>query len=399
MARSQADIFIAGGGIAGLTGALALARAGFTVVLATPTAPITAASADGSDLRSTAFLKPAQRLFDEIGLWPALAADAVPLDILRIVDSAGAPADIRDTRDFRASDLGEDSFGWNLLNWRVTAGLMDTLAQEPRVDLRIGAAFSGMTTRNTGVIVRLSTGDSIAARLVVACDGRASAVREAAGIPVETTRYGQNALAFVVTHPIPHGNASTEIYHEGGPFTLVPLPDLEGQPASAVVWMTPATETRQLAALDAETFSTTASARSCHWLGPLTLRSPRRLWPIISQRATRLTAERTAILAEAAHVVPPIGAQGLNTSLNDLIALRDLAAADPAQLGSRQMLDAFARRRATDIRARVATIDLFNRVTRSGDPTLQSLRLAGLRAVHGVKPLRRAVMRAGMGPA
>jgi 2-octaprenyl-6-methoxyphenol hydroxylase len=397
MTRTRTDIFIAGGGIAGLSTALAFARAGFSVVLASPEPPVTAGADDGSDLRSTAFLQPAKELYDEIGLWPALAPEAVPLEGLRIVDAAGDPPAVRDSREFRAGDLGQDCFGWNLINWRVNAALMEVLGAEPGVDLRFGARFAGMTTRSAEALVRLSMGDSVAARLVIAADGRNSAVREAAGIDVATTRYGQKALAFTVTHPVPHQNVSTEIYHEGGPFTMVPLPDLGGRPASAIVWMNPSRRAMDLAALPQAELEAVMSARSCHHLGPLALTSPIRVWPIISQRATRLAAERTAILAEAAHVVPPIGAQGLNTSLNDVIALRDLAVQDPAHVGGADMLAKFARARALDIRARVAAIDLFNRVTRSPGAAMQALRLNGLRGVHDLRPLRQAIMRFGMG--
>jgi 2-octaprenyl-6-methoxyphenol hydroxylase len=160
--------------------------------------------------------------------------------------------------------------------------------------------------------------------------------------------------------------------------------------------MNPSAKALELAEMEQGPFDAEMSLRSCHHLGPLTLASGRRVWPIVSQRAERLTAERTAILAEAAHVVPPIGAQGLNTSLNDVIALRDLALHDPARLGEPEMLASFARARMPDIRARVAAIDLFNRVTRSGDSALQALRLAGLRTVYDLRPLRQAVMRAGM---
>ncbi|MEM9249975.1 MAG: FAD-dependent monooxygenase [Pseudomonadota bacterium] len=397
MPRTQTDVFVAGGGIAGLSTALALSKAGFSVVLASPMPPVTEPQGDGSDLRSTAFLQPAKALYEEIGLWDAVSGDAVALEGLRIVDSAGWPPEVRDLREFRAADLGETCFGWNLLNWRVSRGLMDVLTRSDRVDLRFGVTFAGMLTRSSGAIVRLSDGSSVAARLVIAADGRNSAVRAAAGIDVDVTRYGQKALAFTVTHPVPHKNVSTEIYNEGGPFTMVPLQDQGATPASAVVWMNPGARTQDLAAMEAQAFNEVMSARSCHHFGPLALASERRVWPIISQRALSLTAERTAILAEAAHVVPPIGAQGLNTSLNDVIALRDLAKANAGDLGSPAMLRRFAQRRSADIRARVAAIDLFNRVTRSGDATIQALRLGGLKAVYDVPLLRKAVMRAGMG--
>jgi 2-octaprenyl-6-methoxyphenol hydroxylase len=150
-------------------------------------------------------------------------------------------------------------------------------------------------------------------------------------------------------------------------------------------------------AMDEAAFSREATLRSCGALGELTLASPRRLWPVVTQRAEALTAQRTAIVAEAAHVLPPIGAQGLNTSLHDIVALVDLAAANPASIGSPAMLAAYAKSRERDVRARAAVIDLFNRVCRSGEAPVQALRLAGLKAVHDIAPLRHTVMRAGLG--
>lgn len=396
MGRSETDILIAGGGIAGLSTALAMGRAGFGVTLVTPDPPVTEGAAAGSDLRSTAFLQPARTLFEDIGLWPHLAAEAQPLDILRVVDTTGWPPVVRDSRDFLARDLGQQSFGWNLLNWRVLGALTRALADCPQVTIRTGVGFAGMVTRDSTAIVRLSDGSSVRARLVIGADGRQSAVREAAGIGADITRTGQKALAFVVTHPRPHDNASTEVYNEGGPFTMVPLPDLDGQPASAIVWMNPGPRALELAQMDTAPFEEVMTQRSCAWLGPLRLRSERRIWPILFLRARALAAQRVALVAEAAHVVAPIGAQGLNTSLNDVIALRDLAVAagDP---GAPEVLSAYAARRSADIHARVSVIDLYNRITRSGLAPLQAMRLAGLKTVHGVAPLRLAVMRAGMG--
>ncbi|RYH08130.1 FAD-dependent monooxygenase [Tropicimonas sp. IMCC6043] len=398
MARSETDILIAGGGIAGMTAALTLGVAGFRVLLVSPEPPVTEADAAGSDLRSTAFLQPARQLFEEIGLWDALADSATPLNVLRVVDTVNWPPQIRDSREFLATDLGERSFGWNLMNWRVLQGLARVLAQETRVELRFGTSFTSMVARDSGAIVRLSDGNSVAVKLVIGADGRGSAVREAAGIGLRTTHYGQKTLAFVVGHPKPHANVSTEIYNQGGPFTLVPLPDLDGQPASAVVWMNRGPRAEELAVMERTAFEARASERSCYMLGPLHLKSERRLWPIISQRAEQLTAPRVALMAEAAHVIPPIGAQGLNTSMGDLILLRDLAlVAGRDGLGQPKMLAEYDRRRGADIRRRVQAIDLFNRVTRSPNPQVQMLRLAGMKAVHDLSGLRRAVMRAGMG--
>ena len=397
MSRETVDIFISGGGIAGLTAAAAFGQAGFSVVLADPATPVDAAEAEGSDLRSTAFLQPARYLFERTGLWPALAPHAMPLEVLRAVDTTGWPPEIRASRDFRADDISDRPFGWNLPNWQTRHVLTDRIGHMPNVDLRMGTGFSRCPTRDREAIVTLTDGATLSARLVVAADGRASPVRAAAGIGVTTTRYGQKALAFNVTHPHPHENVSIELYNQGGAFVLVPLPDQLGGPASAVVWMNDGRRSLDLLDMDEAAFSCEATLRSAGVLGNLTLASPRRLWPVVTQRAERLTARRTAIVAEAAHVLPPIGAQGLNTSLHDVVALADLATAAPDALGSPEMLLAYEKTRDRDIRARAAVIDLFNRVCRSDGAPLQSLRLTGLKAVHDIVPLRRAVMRAGLG--
>jgi 2-octaprenyl-6-methoxyphenol hydroxylase len=245
--------------------------------------------------------------------------------------------------------------------------------------------------------VRLSDGTRVRCRLVVAADGRASPMRKAAGIGVQTTRFGQKALAFAVTHPIPHGNVSTEVHRTGGPFTLVPLPDHDGRPCSAVVWMEDGAKAQRLHTLNAEQFEEEMSLRSCYLFGPLKLASRRTLWPIIAQEAERLTGQRVALLAEAAHVLPPIGAQGLNMSLKDIACLRDLTMERPNGLGDRQMLDRYHQQRISDIRVRVAGITALNRISQISAEPLRDIRARGLDALYGMKPVRTSLMRMGLG--
>ena len=252
-------------------------------------------------------------------------------------------------------------------------------------------------TRDAEAIVTLSDGTRVSARLAVAADGRASTLRAAAGIPVRTLTYGQKALAFAVTHPLPHQNVSTEVHRSGGPFTLVPLPDRDGTPASAVVWMERGPEVARLAALPTEAFEAEMTARSAGILGPLSLASRRTVWPIITQVAARMNGARLALMAEAAHVLPPIGAQGLNMSLADLSALLDLAVARPADLGSAEMLANYHRQRHWEIEARLAGIDLLNRASMQGAPMLRNARAAALNALYALEPVRKTLMKAGLG--
>lgn len=391
------DIIVSGGGIAGLTATAAFASAGFDVLCVDPTPPITSRDATGADLRSTAFLQPARQLLIDIGLWDRLAPHATPLQIMRIIDAGGPEVEARMSKEFDASDISDLPFGWNLPNWLLRREMATRLGDLPNVTYRNGVAANTLFTRTAEARVGLSDGTRVKARLVIAADGRGSAMRDAAGIDVKTTRYGQKALAFAVTHTQPHENVSTEIHRTGGPFTLVPLPDFEGKPSSAIVWMEDGPKVKALFELDVEAFEAAMNTRSCYVLGRLKLASQRTLWPIISQHAERLSGERIALVAEAAHVLPPIGAQGLNMSLSDLRCLLDLAIARPEGLGDVAMLDAYHKARINDIRLRVAGINMLNRTSMLSAPPLRDARSAGLNALCSFAPLRKSIMQMGLG--
>ena len=397
MFMNKFDILISGGGVAGLTAASAFGAAGFIVCIVDPAPPVTDIADEGADLRTTAFLQPARDFLDMAGLWERLAPFATPLQVMRMVDASGRGGGVRTTRDFDAADISDQPFGWNLSNWLLRREMVARLTELDTVDFRTGVGFASMLTRSTGVKVRLSDGRAVQARLVIGADGRGSPVRDAAGIGVRTTRYGRRALTFAVTHAAPHDNVSTEIHRAGGPFTLVPLPDHEGQPCSAVVWMCDAAEVTRLEAMQEADFNAAATDRSAALYGPLKLATRRTSWPIISQVADRIIAERTALVAEAAHVMPPIGAQGLNTSLKDLTVLLEQAKQAGDRLGETPMLDAYARARMHDVRLRAVGIDALNRTSMAGMPAVQGLRARGIGALHDIAPLRRAAMTLGLG--
>ena len=391
------DILISGGGVAGLTAAAAFGSAGFRVICVDPTPPVTDRDSDGADLRTTAILQPGRALMETAGLWAHLAPFAMPLQVMRIVDAGGPGGDARGIRDFDAADISDQPFGWNLPNWLLRREMVARLSELDTVDFRPGCGTRTLVTRTDETRVGLSDGTQVRARLVVAADGRNSPMRQAAGIGVHTRRYGQSAVVFAVTHPLAHQNVSTEVHRSGGPFTLVPLPDHDGMPSSAVVWMEEGPKARALMDLDVPAFEAAMTDRSAGLLGPLKLVTRRQAWPIISQTADRMTSERLALMAEAAHVIPPIGAQGLNMSLADLQGLLDLATAHPDTLGDADMLAAYARKRSTDIHLRVTGVDILNRTSMLPFQPLKDLRAKGIAALHDISPIRRGLMQLGLG--
>jgi 2-octaprenyl-6-methoxyphenol hydroxylase len=384
------DILISGGGIAGLAAAAAFGAAGHSVLCVDPAPPVTDESDPAADLRTTALLQPSARVLAAAGVWDRLLPHAQPLQTMRIVDAGG-----RVRRDFDAAEVSDQPFGWNFPNWLLRRELRARIAELPAVRFRPGIGTDRLVARQAEARVGLSDGARVVARLLVAADGRDSPMRAALGIGARTIDYGQSAVVFAVAHDVPHQGVSTEIHDQGGPFTLVPLPDRDGAFRSAVVWMVPAAEARRLAALPEGAFAKAATARSFGLFGELRLASGRALWPIIARLADRFDGPSAALMAEAAHVVPPIGAQGLNMSLADLGMLLQVTAAHGP--GAAPGLAAYTRRRWPEVAARIAGVDLLNRASQAGNPALKGLRAAGLGALHAPVPLRRALMRLGMG--
>lgn len=399
MSMQTCDILISGGGIAGLSAAGAFGTAGFSVICVDPTPPITDRAATGADMRSTAMMQPARDMLMAAGIWDHLAPHAAPLQIMRIVDAGGEKPEARIVKDFNAADISDLPFGWNFPNYVLRREILARLDALLNVDFRPGTGTTSLFTRSQMAKVTLSDGTKVQTKLVIAADGRNSPMRQAAGIEVTTKRYGQKALAFAVTHPIPHENVSTEIHRTGGPFTLVPLPDFNGLPCSAVVWMDDGAKSQARMDLDTAAFEEEMSVRSCHHFGPLTLASKRSIWPIISQTASALSGQRIALIAEAAHVVPPIGAQGLNMSLRDMGALLEFATARPEGLGDAEMLMAYEKARMGDIKLRVRGIDLLNRASQASSPALRDARAMGLNALYNLGPVRKTLMQMGLGVA
>ena len=388
----NADILVAGGGIAGMSAAARLAADGHKIVLVDP-AP---ENAPPTDRRTTAYLQPAIATLGKAEIWDALQAEGAPLATMRIIDAGGAVREVRETADFTAQSTGHDVFGWNIPNIPARAALLNKLQSLPNVRLCLGTGVADYVGRSDCAFVRLTDGEQVKARLVVAADGRHSTLRSLAGIDVRRWEYGQHAQVFSVKHSSPHDGVSTEIHRTGGPLTLVPMPDHDGKPCSAVVWMTRSARAMRLKSLSDTDIATELTAETMGLFGPLNIAGPRATWPIISQYARRLIAKRLVLIAEAAHVMPPIGAQGLNTSLHDVETLAGLIdnQDDP---GEQSILERYQRHILPRTKARIAGIDLLNRAALAQAQPLRDLRRAGLSMLSRFGPLKALATRAGMG--
>jgi 2-octaprenyl-6-methoxyphenol hydroxylase len=379
------EVAVIGGGLAGMVAAVAIARGGRNVALIAPPAP-------RQDGRTTALMDQSIRFLDRLGLWEKLKSATAPLASMRIIDGTNrllrAPA-----TTFRAAEVGLDAFGYNFPNKALIDALETAVAGEGNIT-RFHAFAEAIDVGADRVTVTLEDGEQLTSDFAVGADGRKSKLRETAGIDVRDWSYPQAAMVLNFSHSLPHQNISTEFHTEHGPFTQVPLPGNR----SSLVWVQNPAEASAKMALPLETLSTLVEERMQSMLGKITVEEGVQVWPLSGMMANRFGKGRIALVGEAAHVFPPIGAQGLNLSLRDIMALTDILCGRPELPISGDAGDQFDRKRRADIMTRTAGVDLLNRSLLSGFLPVQMLRAAGLHLLSALAPLRSIVMREGIEP-
>jgi 2-octaprenyl-6-methoxyphenol hydroxylase len=379
---SETSIAVVGAGPAGLAAALLLARTGHAVALIAPAAP-------PPDRRTSALLGGSIALLEKLGVWDELAEAATPLKTMRIVD--GTHRLIRAPEvAFEASELELPAFGYNVANADLVASLAHAVAASSVTRIE-GLAASAAPDAGS-IAVTLEDGTHASAKLVVAADGRRSRMREAAGIAVNEWRYNQAALVCNLRHTRPHNFASTEFHTETGPFTLVPLPG----DRSSLVWADKPAECERRLELSDDDLAAEIAERSAWILGDVAIDGRRQVFPLSGMTARRFAASRVALVGEAAHVFPPIGAQGLNLGYRDVAALERVLARHRDDPGAPAALDAFERARRPDVVSRTAAVDALNRTLLSAFLPAQMARGLGLFLLDSVPPLRRAAMQQGL---
>jgi 2-octaprenyl-6-methoxyphenol hydroxylase len=382
----SAEVAVIGGGPAGLVAAIALVTAGVdTLLIAPPAEP---------DHRTTALLAGSVTALETLGVWPACVPHAAPLRKIRLIDATErlirAPEVL-----FTAAEIDLDAFGYNIENRHLIAGL-EARAVELKLARIAGAAVS-ITPDAAGVSIKHTDGET-RARLVIGADGRRSLCRAAAGIGTKRRTYPQTALTLNLAHARPHDDTSSEFHTESGPFTLVPLP---GRRSSLVCVLDPV-HADELAAMNDADLSLEIERRAHSLLGAMTVEPGRGVFPLAIETADAFARDRIALVGEAAHVVPPIGAQGLNLGLRDGATISELAAEARRQnidIGAPQVLARYDTQRRADVTSRSIAVDLLNRSLLTDFLPAQGARGLSLYLVDRIGPLRRALMREGVAPA
>jgi len=384
MSGIRREVAVVGGGLTGWATAVGFAQAGFDTVLFAPAHP--------ADKRSTALIGPSVDFIESLGLGTDLRSVGQAMTTMRLVDDTRrllrAP-----TVEFRASEIGRDAFGVNVMNADLLRLLRERAARlEDRLTV-VEDLILEVTPAEDAVVLR-SAGFEVRADLAVGADGRNSVIRQSAAIALKTWAYPQSAVVLNFTHDRDHQSISTEFHTRTSPFTQVPLPGRR----SSLVWVEEPATADLLVDVHRDRLSRMVEERMHSILGAVEVEDGIQRFALSGATAARMSGQRSALVGEAAHVFPPIGAQGLNLGLRDAADIVAVAAQHRDDPGSASMLREYETRRRADVASRTVAVDLLNRSLLTGFLPVQALRSVGLGLLSSSSALRRLVMREGTGP-
>jgi 2-octaprenyl-6-methoxyphenol hydroxylase len=396
---SRSDVIICGGSYAGMLAALALAHElGPELRIALVDKAATGAGLT-LDSRATALSAASVNLLTVLGLWSALSAVAQPISAIELTDTSleAAIRPVVMTYDNTTSDGAPAS--WIVPNPELGAALAAAVAACPSVRLEWGTDVVRANVTDAVNTLVLGDGRQLAAPLVIAADGRASRLRDGAGIKTVGRDHPQIGIVTTIRHSEPHCGRAIQHFLPGGPFAVLPL---AGGHISCVTWSEDAARARAILALGADAFLAEIDKRMAGGRGTLSLVEgvPRQSWPLESRMARTFVAPRLALIGDAAHSVHPIAGQGLNLAIRDVAALVECiadAANAGSDIGTAVVLERYERWRRFDSGMSTVAFDGLNRLFSNDYALLRAARGSGLAIVNSIAPAKRLLVREAAG--
>ncbi|KQV62311.1 MULTISPECIES: UbiH/UbiF/VisC/COQ6 family ubiquinone biosynthesis hydroxylase [unclassified Caulobacter] len=394
---NDADVIIAGAGMAGSTLALALASGGLRPLLVDPQ-PFEAQLAPTFDGRSSAIAYSSFRQWRAIGAGEALAPHAQRIEQILVTDgrTPGAaarrpsPAFLRFDSSEISGRIEGEPLGYLIENRRIRQALAQAVTEQ-RIPVIAPMAAKNLEVAPDGARLTLADGRVLSAPLAVSAEGRGSVLRRAAGIGEIGWGYGQSGVVATVRMEKPHEGVAHEYFLPSGPFAILPLTDNR----ASLVWTESTARGEALRKASPEAFHAHLMRRFGDFLGGVTIEGPTFVYPLSLSLAERMVAPRLALIGDAAHGVHPIAGQGLNLGLKDAAALAEVlveALRCGEDIGSEVVLERYARWRRFDTVTNALAFDAFVRIFSNDNPLLRVARGAGLAVVNRIAPARRFFM-------
>lgn len=391
----RTDVVFAGGGMVGLSLAIALARAGIQVVVVDRETPESVQSL-AYDGRASAIALGSKRVLEGAGIWSEMADHASPIWDIRVADGHPLRGVSPLFLHYDHADVGEDPFGWIIENRVTRQALHKVAARTDGLILLAPASVARIDRDADQALAVLDDGREISAALAIAADGKFSKRREEAGIGVSGWNYDQVSMVATVRHERDHDGVAVELFLPGGPFAMLPMTERRCN----IVWSEQKDRAERFMAMNDADFLKELTLRFGDWLGDIELSGPRFAYPLSLQQAERYTDRRFALIGDAAHSIHPIAGQGLNMGLRDVAGFAEVlvdAARLGLDIGAPSVLRDYERRRRFDNVLLAAVTDGLLRLFSNDVPPVRAVRDLGLATVNRLPPVKHFLMRHAMG--
>jgi len=388
----RADAIIFGGGLVGLALAAALDSSGVSTIVVDPADPDLRKDAT-FDGRTSAVSSSSMRMLETVGVTDHLEQPGCPIRTIAVADGL-KPGGLH----FEPDD--DEALGWMHENRHLRAALQARTEVGKNTWLLWKSRVASVDRGDHQVVVSLADGRKLCAPLLIAADGRNSRTREAAGINIARWKYDHEAIVSVLRHDLPHDHVAYEIFYPTGPFALLPMTDDKEGHRSAIVWSVPEDDAAGWLSLSDADFAAEAQAAMGRFLGSISLLTPRSTFPLGFHHAAQITAQRLALVGDAAHAIPPIAGQGLNLGFRDAAALAQVLVEGSRlglDLGDAQLLDRYQRWRSLDALSVAFATDSLTRVYGVPGKTASAVRRFGMGLVERITPLKNKLMNEARG--
>lgn len=385
------DVIIVGGGLAGLTLACLLGKAGIKTVCLDQADP----KAQILDLRTTAISYGSSKILDDAGVWADMAKTACPIENIEILDG-----DSPLLLNFLSSEVQDRAFGNIVENADLRKALLSKIKTLKSVSHIAPARVKDFNVTDTAAQAILETGETLSAQLIIGADGKNSSLREWMDIPTRQWNYNQRAVICCVAHENPHANIAVEHFWPEGPFAILPMSDDKNTHRSSVVFTEHGPEKNSLMHFTDAEFEIALNARFPARYGAVKMIGKRAAYPLSLVHATRYIGPRMALIADAAHGIHPIAGQGLNLGFRDVSKIAQLlrgAFENNCDLGEASLLEEYQRARRFDNMSMVAVTDGLVRLFSNNHASMRLIRRAGLKLVSKLKPAKQFFMKQAMG--
>lgn len=389
------DIAIAGGGLTGMTLAIALAKSGFEVTLIDNVPPSMSAQ-QNFDGRSYALGVASRMLFQTLDLWPILNDNAQPILEIKVSDGRAGEGASPFFMHLDHVEIEEGPMGYMVEDRHLRPALIDQISQTASIDFRAPATVCGNQPGAAGTDINLDDSNSVSAHLLVAADGRNGPLAQRAGLRKIEKIYGQSALVCAIQHERPHQGIAHQFFMPEGPLAILPLRENR----SSIVWTEETDAAKKIAAMDSANYLESLRPRIGDFLGDITLAGDRFSYPLALGLAHSFVSDRLVLVGDAAHGIHPIAGQGLNAGLKDLAVLAEVltdARRRGEDIGSAAVLERFQQWRRFDSVILAAATDGFNQLFSNDNPSIRAIRDVGLGIVGACTPIRRGLIREAAG--